>query len=288
MDDGSTDGAVEALPRSLASVCRVVRQENAGKSVAMNRALREVSGTYYCILDADDEMDPDRLTKQVAVLEANPDVAAAFCGHELLIGGKRIAPKSRSKDRWSCAEDIEKFRMPAHDPTAMYRVSLVRDIEYEPSLRIAQGYDYVLRVGERSPMLVIGETLYSYRVHPESITRADQARRRHAANEVRRRACERRGLYFETRGPGADLRLHGRDRRVSCDCIESVVDLCSQGRRGLAVRTGVACARFRPADPHYYRALVYSLIPSAFRRWLRPSEQRCRRAADEARLEAAR
>lgn len=273
VDDGSTDGAVDGLPRDMIAGCRVLRQANAGKSVAMNRALREVEGDYYCILDADDEMHPTRVARQVAALESNPDVAAVFCGHQLLIGSRSIAPRRRAKSREECAVDIAHFRMPAHDPTGVFRMSHVRNLEYNASLRIAQGYDYVLRVGEQAPMIVLGETLYTYRVHVASITRADQSRRRRAAREVRKLACERRGLEFEAACPDEERCLSRRDLRVSCDCIEGVVDLCEEGKRTQAVRTGLICATLCPTHPHYYRALFYSLLPNALRRSIRPSER---------------
>lgn len=262
VDDGSTDGSLAGLPSD--ERLRVISQENAGKSVAMNRALAEAQGSYYCILDADDEMDPQRLARQAAVLDAEPDVAAVFCGHRLLLDGVPCAPRFRDKDREACRRDIEQFRMPAHDPTAMYRMSMVRGIEYDPELRIAQGYDYILRVGEKFPMLVLGETLYSYRVEIRSATRKDPSKRRAFVERVRRAACERRGLeydeLFADRGIGP-VRNRDRDNFAAIDFMESVMDLRRDGRRMQAIGTGLRCAGLHPMDPYYHKALAYAVLP---------------------------
>lgn len=264
IDDGSTDGSLESLPTDPR--LRVLTQANAGKSVAMNRALAEARGDRYCILDADDLMDADRIAEQSRVLDESPDVAAVFCGHRLLLDGVACAPRFRDKDREACRRDIDEMRMPAHDPTGMYRLDMVRDIEFDPELRVGQGYDYILRVGERFPMLVLGRTLYSYRVDIRSATRKDPTRRRQFVEKVRRKACARRGLDYDALFAGrgtTPIRNRDRDNFVAIDFMESVADLRRTGRVAEAVATGLRCARLHPTDPYYLRALAYAVLPGA-------------------------
>jgi glycosyltransferase involved in cell wall biosynthesis len=83
-DDGSTDGS-PALARSLAerdpSRIRVIEGErNQGKPFALNRALAIRRGELIAWLDGDDVMLPDKLERQVRVLDANPD--AVGCSHD--------------------------------------------------------------------------------------------------------------------------------------------------------------------------------------------------------------
>jgi len=271
IDDGSTDGAVEQAKDELTDDrIRWFRQENSGKSVALNLALGELRGAYYAIHDADDLMHPERIAKQAAALDENPDLAAVFCGHELLINGKPVAPRFRAKDRDACREDIEQFRMPAHDPTVMFRVEMVRGMEYEPALRVGQGYDYILRVGEQRPMVVLGECLYSYRVSPGSNTRTGVRRREDFVQQVRARAAARRGLPQPPRAPKF---LGSRDNNLAAHFMESVVDLKRAGRSRQAFVTGVRCGMLRPASAYYWRALGFALMPHGLRRRLRASER---------------
>jgi glycosyltransferase involved in cell wall biosynthesis len=268
VDDGSTDGSIAAIEKIGDPRLRILRQPNSGKSVAMNRALTAARGEFYAIQDADDVSDPRRIERQVQRLLQDPSLAAVFCGHELILKGRSVAPRFCEKTPEDCRRDIQAWRMPAHDPTVMFRLSAVRGIEYDPALRIGQGYDYVLRVGERHPMAVIGESLYRYRVHPNSITRQGAARRQKAVVEVLRRAANRRGVPF-TEDFASGIRIKsGRnaelDNNLAAHFIESVRDLRRAGRRREAISVGLCCAALHPFDPHYFKALVYGAMPEAF------------------------
>jgi glycosyltransferase involved in cell wall biosynthesis len=274
IDDGSTDGSVTRLQHINDPRIRWVRQANTGRAGALNRGLAEIRGEYYAVQDADDVTHPERISRQVTCMLGNPDLAAVFCGHDLILDGRHLAPQFRVKDRAACAADIARFSMPAHDPTAMYRVSLVAGIEYELSLRIGAAYDYILRVGERYPLLVLGECLYSYRVHSESVTKRDPQRREQMVREVLRRACVRRGIdcaaRFPTNGSGVDASLIA-DNNVAANFIESAVDQARAGRRLAAMRTGIDCMRLMPSVGHYHKAWVLALTPLWLHRFLRRS-----------------
>ncbi len=268
VDDGSTDGSLETIRDIADPRLHILRQPNAGKSVALNRALAVARGEFYAIQDADDVSHPQRIERQVRRLMQEPSLAAVFCGHELILDGRSVAPRLCEKTPEECRRDIEAWRMPAHDPTVMFRLSAVRGIEYDPELRIGQGYDYVLRVGERYPMAVIGESLYRYRVHANSVTRKGAERRQKAVVDVLRRAAERRGVPFTDEFASGIRIKSGRnaelDNNLAAHFIESVIDLRRAGRRREALRVGFCCAGLHPLDPHYLKALVYGAMPKAF------------------------
>ncbi|MBR0037932.1 MAG: glycosyltransferase family 2 protein [Bacteroidales bacterium] len=54
VDDGSTDGAVDRLPKELN--CQIIRQPNQGVSVARNTGLASAKGEWIWFVDADDEV----------------------------------------------------------------------------------------------------------------------------------------------------------------------------------------------------------------------------------------
>ena len=97
----------------------------------------------------DDISYPNRIETQAGYLRAKPDVAGVFCGYDLIIGKRRIAPHCEEKDAARCDLDIRNFAMPGHDPTAMYRSSMVRGFRFSEELTNAEGLDFILRVGER-------------------------------------------------------------------------------------------------------------------------------------------
>lgn len=265
VDDGSTDGCIAAVSNLVRDRrVQVIKQRNAGKPAALNLAMSQMRGEFYAVHDADDISHPRRIELQLACMLDNPDIAAVYCGHEIILNDTSMAPQTRAKSRADCARDISEFRMPAHDPTGMYRSSAVRDMPYDPQLPVVEGFDYILRVGEKHPMLVLEDCLYSYRIHPQSITKRDPERRDRLVREVLRRACQRRGIDFESRFPAANENTPAEailDNNLAAQFIESTLDHRRAGRRWEAIRTGLACSRLHPLSLHYQKAFVYAASP---------------------------
>lgn len=75
VNDNSTDGSA-ALAEQLAAVDPRIKllhnASNLGTYVSRNTVFAQCKGRYFTTLDADDLALPDRLARQVAVLEANP------------------------------------------------------------------------------------------------------------------------------------------------------------------------------------------------------------------------
>ena len=79
VDDGSTDDT-EAVLAPYRDRIRYVRQENGGRSAARNRAVCEARAPYISFLDSDDRWLPDKLAREVPVLDADERVAMVH-GH---------------------------------------------------------------------------------------------------------------------------------------------------------------------------------------------------------------
>jgi len=83
MDDASVDGSAALVQAEMAAAgrpgysLRVIRSEkNLGNGAAFVTALQAARGQYYHVLDGDDFwIDPDKLRKQLALLEATPSLA---------------------------------------------------------------------------------------------------------------------------------------------------------------------------------------------------------------------
>jgi glycosyltransferase involved in cell wall biosynthesis len=275
VDDGSTDGCLDTITDLLDDRrIRVFRQANATRPVALNRALDLVQGEFYAIQDADDISKPTRIQKQLKAMLPRPELAAVFCGYWLLMNGKGVAPQLASKGETECKADIDAFRIPAHDATGLFRMSAIRNMRYDSSLPFVEALDYILRIGEGHPMMVLGDCLYGYRMHPNSLTRSDPHRRDRMVTRMLERACERRGQSYSRTFPQGRHRKYRSYNSLIDNDIASVfvVSVLSQrqtnGRWG-AVKTGLECARLHPFDPYYYKALVYALVPARLLRFIR-------------------
>ena len=69
VDDGSKDQTLEIANQFSARGVRVVSQLNQGAAAARNTAYKLAQGDYVQWLDADDVLDPDKITNQVRVLD---------------------------------------------------------------------------------------------------------------------------------------------------------------------------------------------------------------------------
>jgi glycosyltransferase involved in cell wall biosynthesis len=103
-DDGSTDGST-AIARRFAEAdplrVRWLEHEGharRGASAARNLGLKHARGELIAFLDADDVWLPDKLSDQVALLDARPD-ADALCGSSLLWYGWTGRPEDSARDR---------------------------------------------------------------------------------------------------------------------------------------------------------------------------------------------
>ena len=281
IDDGSTDGCMDSIADLNDSRIRIISQNNSGKAVALNRALEELSGIFYAIQDADDISYPHRIERQVEFMLGNLELAAVFTGHDIIFGRQRIAPTFSGKSIDECRHGIEQFRMPTHDATSMFRVPLVRKFRYEPALQYGEGLDYILRVGEHHPMLVLAECLYSYRFHFGSLMTKNVLQRKQMIRNVLERACERRGL-----NPGDCLSVNSerisrfRHREMETHIVphfmESVLDLRRAHRNTEALKTAFACLRLHPCDPYNYKPLAYFLAPLALIKYYRSIKAKTR------------
>ena len=75
VDDGSRDESAKIAARAIEGQgnCRLIRQENAGVSVARNHGVMASQGDYLCFLDADDWWAPNFLEEISKLVNEFPD-----------------------------------------------------------------------------------------------------------------------------------------------------------------------------------------------------------------------
>ncbi|MGC4044602.1 MAG: glycosyltransferase family A protein [Armatimonas sp.] len=77
VDDGSKDNTCAVVSQNFPQV-KLLRRENGGPAAARNQGIRDATGDWIALLDADDTWLPNRLEKQVP-LTADPEVAIVHC-----------------------------------------------------------------------------------------------------------------------------------------------------------------------------------------------------------------
>ena len=172
-DDGSSDATAETL-QSLAdrynfSFCR---QSNQGLTKTLNHALSVAKGKYICPVGSDDIMMLDKTAKQVAFMEANPDVAVCG-GNALLIDEKNDLCTKRQRfhpARDLTFEELFENTLPGFiSPTAMIRTEVLRSIGgYREDIPLEDLYMWLKIASLGHRIHAINDVLLYYRKHPNN------------------------------------------------------------------------------------------------------------------------
>ena len=121
VDNGSTDGTLE-LVRSRAPEVRLVEQQNRGLGAGWNTGIRETSGVYVLILNADAWTLGDAVERLVAFADAHP--RAAVVGPRLRYPDGRMQPSVRGfPTPWRIATEylfLRKLAPQSHALNAFY------------------------------------------------------------------------------------------------------------------------------------------------------------------------
>lgn len=98
VDDGSIDATaavVSELAERHPGRIELIRQENAGPSAAINRALAAADGDLIAVLDADDVWLPMKTRRQAEALRADPALGLVFCDMTVVDGDERAVRPSQ-------------------------------------------------------------------------------------------------------------------------------------------------------------------------------------------------
>ena len=242
LDDGSTDGSVDAARDAAAGDprVRIVMLPHRGVGAARNAGLAHARGELIANLDADDLMLPTRLSRQVAYLDRHPECVAV--GSRALVISGSGAPV-RIVGRLFTHAAIDEAHLDGRpgamlNPTATFRRQAALDVGgYSAHLRnTGEDHDLWLRLAEVGRLANLPDVLIRYRIHERnaSLGRATVDRRRATTIATLERAFERRGIVDRRAAAGAWPK-----RRPSERLADSALLHYYHGRRRRALVTAL-------------------------------------------------
>ncbi len=155
VNDGGEASLLNSLP-DIGVPVRVLHQENAGKSVAVNVAVKQAQADFIWIVDDDDIALPTALATLTDLLSAAPEAGFAYGRHNRFIvkpdGTRHVFDTGywcdTTPDHFLLAT-LEDFfahqtgmlvRRTAFDAVGAFNESLFRSLDYEMSLRLARSF----------------------------------------------------------------------------------------------------------------------------------------------------
>jgi glycosyltransferase involved in cell wall biosynthesis len=173
-DNASTDGSA-AIAQSYGPRVRYFRAaQTSTLGAARTLAAREARCRYIAILDCDDVWLPDKLERQVARMDARPELALVYSDCWFIDGVGEILGRAFERTRPPTGDSfLGLLTRPNFIPclTILMRRDVLEKIGwFHPELRYTEEYDLVLRVARDHPIDFFEEPLAQYRLHGANTT----------------------------------------------------------------------------------------------------------------------
>lgn len=170
INDGSTDRSVEIIESYPDARIRLVHNEkNINLIATLNKGIELARGEYIARMDCDDISLPDRLAKQVAFMDAHPEIGG--CGTwAKVIDEKGNVYKSRKALTGKSIKRLRWIPTPFIHPTIMARTSLLKENRYSEGYLYAEDYELWLRLCRETEIFNLKDYLLYYRIHPDNVS----------------------------------------------------------------------------------------------------------------------
>ncbi len=145
-----------------------------GVSGARNRGVAATSAPLLAFLDADDLWAPDKLARQVSVLQADPAIALVYTGYEALAAGADNGEARRVYDL--SGDDRAARRYFLRDPPILPSSVLMRREAFEalggfdPTVTVFEDTDFFLRLAQVAQLKGLPDPLIRKRYRADSLS----------------------------------------------------------------------------------------------------------------------
>jgi glycosyltransferase involved in cell wall biosynthesis len=159
LDDGSRDASLEVVSAIVDERVACVALGHQGIARTLNEGLRRARAPVVAIQDADDWSEPERLARQLSVLEGDQSVAVVGCRMREVSATGRVFRARTGFVPGQVNRQLLRFN-PIPNSAAAYRRSAALEAGgYDPRYRYAMDYDLWLRLAEHYRIVTLDEVL---------------------------------------------------------------------------------------------------------------------------------
>jgi glycosyltransferase involved in cell wall biosynthesis len=195
VDDGSTDDTPQMLASFVDPRMRVARRSRLGLTRSLNEGVSLTRAPLIARLDADDMSASERLARQVAFLDAHPEVGLLGTGAtEIDTSGRHIRQVIPPATDADIRHALIRRNVFLHSSVMVRRQVLAAAGGYDATFPVAQDYDLWLRLAAITRMANLSEPLVVRRLLPGRVSATREADRLRAEARVRWREL-RAGHY---------------------------------------------------------------------------------------------
>jgi glycosyltransferase involved in cell wall biosynthesis len=172
IDDGSTDNSADIVRSLKDDRIRLIQRDNAGLCHALNLGIAEAKAPYIARSDQDDVSFPDRLERQLRVMEDHPEALGVF-SYVTKLGSKHTWSNA---DRFVMAPGKLKEYQPMEDgclepSTIFIRTAALRSIGgFRQAYYPVDDWDMECRLAQVGRVLIMCEPLVAYRFQANANT----------------------------------------------------------------------------------------------------------------------
>jgi len=196
VDDGSTDSTIEVVSGYSDPRIRLIEMPvNCGVSTARNVGLRAARSEYIAVMDSDDAALQQRLSKQIAYLEAHPEIDILACRAIKVMGSQKIPMNHVTNDAEIKARLLGMDGSAMIHPTTMMRAEFLTEnrILY-PSRTVDEDHGlWMAAMVAGGKFASLEDHLFLYRRHASNITEQDQKQFQQEKTPLR---TELLGLFY--------------------------------------------------------------------------------------------
>ena len=167
VDDGSTDNTEDIVKKIIKQDNRLkyISQINQGAPTARNTGIKYAQGDYIAFNDSDDTWEPQKLIKQVDIL--NKDLAdVVFCKLKFTDAKNKINLIPKNQEEGIIINNL----MGIGTQTLIGKRKVFREFSFDPIMPRFQDLELLLRITKKYRLYCLNEGLVNYTVNSDSIS----------------------------------------------------------------------------------------------------------------------